>query len=51
VIRYEEKLKNCDYDYRMKEEELDVTRATLESQVKTLKSERDSLNELLEKKT
>ena len=50
-MRYEEKLKHCDNEYRAKEEELELTRATLESQVKTLMLERESLNDLLDKKT
>ena len=28
-VRYEEKLKSCDYDYRCKEEELETLRAYL----------------------
>ncbi len=51
ITRYEEKLKHCDNEYRSKEEELELTRATLESQLKTLILERDNINDLLEKKT
>jgi hypothetical protein len=51
ITRYEEKLKHCDNEYRAKEEELELTRATLESQVKTLMFERDNINDLLDKKT
>lgn len=27
IIRYEDKLKNCDYEYKVKEEELETTKA------------------------
>lgn len=50
IIRYEDKLKNCDYEYKVKEEELETTKAYYESEIRTLKTEKDTVNSLLDNK-
>ena len=50
IIRYEDKLKNCDYEYKVKEEELETTKAYYESEIRTLKTEKDTVNGLLDNK-
>lgn len=50
IIRYEDKLKNCDYEYKVKEEELETTKAYYESEIKTLVTEKDTVNSLFENK-
>lgn len=51
IIRYEDKLKNCDYEYKVKEEELETTKAYYESEIRTLKTEKDTVNSLLDNKS
>lgn len=50
IIRYEDKLKNCDYEYKVKEEELETTKAYYESEIRTLKTEKDTVSSLLDNK-
>lgn len=51
IVRYDEKIRNCDYDFKCKEEQMETLRQYLESQIKTLKAERDNINDLLERKS